>query len=124
FPNLSIEPAIRSFLVSSRLAVTIHSMYSFLLVNESVSKYSASFLFFLIAPAKSGGRFTFFETGSTHLKTSLSCCGFASFFLSCSVLARKPNTDQVSSKEIRLIQVSLSPSAKQQSQPLSRLRSV
>ena len=50
--------------------------------------------------------------------------GFASFFLSASVFARNPNTLHVSSKEIKLIQVSLSPSASKQSQPLSRLRSV
>src|SRR6186997_3315160 len=89
FISLSIVPSTLSFLVSSRLAVTIHSMNSFLLVNESVLKNSNAFL-----------------------------------FLSASVFARKPNTLHVSSKEIKLIQVSLSPSANKQSQPLSRLRSV
>ena len=36
FSSLSIVPFILSFLVSSLLAVTIHSTYSFLLVKESV----------------------------------------------------------------------------------------
>jgi hypothetical protein len=84
-------------------------MYSFLLVNESVLKNSNAFLFFFNDAARSSGSFTSLVCGFTHLKISLSSFGFASFFLSASVFARKPNTLQVSSKEIKLIQVSLSP---------------
>src|SRR4051812_24132081 len=47
--SLSIVPFTLSTLVSSFLAVMIHSMYSFLLVKERLLKKSASFLFFLRA---------------------------------------------------------------------------
>jgi hypothetical protein len=40
-PSLSIVPFSLSFRVSSRLAVTIHSMYSFLLVKERELKNAA-----------------------------------------------------------------------------------
>src|SRR5262249_11477689 len=98
-------------------------MYSFLLVKESELKKSDCFLFFFNKEARSSGSFTSLVCGFTHLNISLSF-GFASFFLSSSVFGRKPNTDQVSSNEIRLIQVNLSPSFNKQSQPLSLVRSV
>src|SRR5687768_1226639 len=121
--NRSIVPFILSVLVSFLLAVTIHSTYSFLLVKESKSNVAASFLFFFNDTARSSGSLTSLVLGSTQLNISL-VFGLASFFLSASVFARNPKTDQVSSKEIKLIQVSLSPSLNRQSQPLSRVRSV
>src|SRR5882762_1768315 len=92
-PSLSIVPFILLFLVFSCLAVTIHSTYSFLLVKESVLKKSDSFLFFFSVADRSPGRVTSFICGFTHLNISLSGAGLASFFLSASVFARKPNTD-------------------------------
>src|SRR5687767_8438389 len=100
-PNRSIVPLIRSALVSSRLAVTIHSMYSFLLLKDKLSKNADSFLFFFKAIARSPGSFTSLVCGFTQLNTSRGFEGLASFLRSSSVLARKPNTDQVSLKEIR-----------------------
>src|SRR5688572_10366404 len=69
-PSLSIVPLILSFLVVSCLAVTIHSIYSFLLVNESVLKNSVAFLFFFKAEPRSSGSFTSLVCGFTHLKIS------------------------------------------------------
>jgi hypothetical protein len=124
FASFSIVAATRSILVSSRFAVTIHSIYSFLLLNESVSKNSACPLFFLNAAMRSSGSFTSFVAGFTQLKISR-WAGFArAFFLSAAVFCLKPKTDQVSSKEIRLIQVSLSSSFNKDSHPLSLVRSV
>src|SRR6218665_844226 len=124
FASFSIVPVTRSLRVSSRFAVMIHSIYSFLLLKESVSKNPACFLFFLKALIRSSGSFTSLVAGFTQLKISR-CAGFASaFFLSAVVFVLKPKTDHVSSKEIRLIQVSLSSSLNKDSQPLSLVRSV
>src|SRR5690348_13145756 len=107
--NRSIVPFSRSLRVSSRLAVTIHSIYSFLQLKDRASNNPASFLFFFKIAARSSGRRTSFVFGSTYLNTSRSSFGLASFFRSASVFKRHPKTDQVSSNEIRLIHVNLSP---------------
>src|SRR5689334_20797280 len=66
-PNLSIVPLILSFRVSSLFAVTIHSIYSFLFVNERDEKNSDCFLFFFKAAERSSGNFTSLVSGFTHL---------------------------------------------------------
>src|SRR5688500_249298 len=103
FPNLSILPLILSVLVSGLFAVTIHSRYSFLFVNDRELKKSDSFLCFFNAFARSSGSRTSLVFDSTQLNISLSF-GLASFFRSASVFILKATVDHVSSKEIRLIQ--------------------
>src|SRR5438552_15515994 len=95
FASLSIVPFILSFLVSSLLAVTIHSRYSFLLVKESESNAVDSFLFFFNDDVTSSGKRTSFVSDLIHLNISLSSLGFASLFRWAYVLVMTPFSVQL-----------------------------
>src|SRR5579871_235667 len=120
--NRSMVPFIRSNLVSSLFAVTIHSTYSFLLLKESELKNASAVLFFFRAAANSSGKRMVFFSALMYLKISLTL-GSDVLFLSASVFKRQPKADQVSLNEIRFIHCNSS-CFNRFSQPLSRVRSV
>src|SRR3982750_4667943 len=68
FARRSIDSLTRTALVSFRFADTIHSTYSFRLVNERLLKNVSSFFAFLKAAARSSGKWTVFFTGSIKSK--------------------------------------------------------